>query len=50
MIPPEAQAMMASRAGAKVVEVRSSHAVMLSQPDEVAAIIKAAAETEATKS
>lgn len=50
MIPPEAQAMMAARAGAKVVEARSSHAVMLSQPDEVAAIIKAAAETEATKS
>lgn len=50
MIPPEAQAMMAARAGAKVGEVRSSHAVMLSQPDEVAAIIKAAAETEATKS
>lgn len=47
MIPPAAQATMAARAGAKVVEVRSSHAVMLSQPAEVAALIRTAAEAEA---
>ena len=47
MIPPAAQSLMAARAGAKVVEVRSSHAVMLSQPAAVAAFIKTAAEAEA---
>lgn len=40
MIPPEAQAKMAARAGASIANVRSSHAVMLSQPGEVAAIIR----------
>lgn len=44
MIPAQAQAAMAARAGATVVEVDSSHAVMLSQPDEVAALIRTAAE------
>ena len=44
MIPLQAQAAMAARAGAAVVEVSSSHAVMLSQPDEVAALIRTAAE------
>ncbi len=43
MIPAQAQAVMAARAGAAVVEVSSSHAVMLSQPEEVAALIRAAA-------
>lgn len=43
MIPPRAQRMMAGRIGAKVVEIASSHAVMLSHPQEVAAIIEAAA-------
>lgn len=43
MIPAQAQATMAARAGANLVEVRSSHAVMLSQPDEVAALIRTAA-------
>jgi pimeloyl-ACP methyl ester carboxylesterase len=43
MIPAQAQAAMAARAGASVVEVRSSHAVMLSQPEEVAALIRTAA-------
>ncbi|NWJ26371.1 alpha/beta hydrolase [Rhizobium sp. RM] len=48
MIPPEAQEKMAVRAGAKIVEVRSSHAVMLSQPEKVAALITTAAENQAT--
>ncbi|WP_421477767.1 alpha/beta hydrolase [Agrobacterium tumefaciens] len=43
MIPAQAQAAMAARAGATVVEVSSSHAVMLSQPEEVVALIKTAA-------
>ena len=43
MIPAQAQAAMAERAGATVVEVSSSHAVMLSQPDKVAALIRTAA-------
>ncbi|KQS71419.1 hydrolase [Rhizobium sp. Leaf371] len=44
MIPAQAQAAMAARAGATVVEVSSSHAVMLSHPEEVVALIKTAAE------
>ncbi|MBA1155803.1 alpha/beta hydrolase [Microvirga mediterraneensis] len=43
MIPPEAQRAMASRAGAKVTEARGSHAVYVSQPEAVAALIKNAA-------
>jgi hypothetical protein len=42
MIPPTAQRMMAQRSGAKVVELKSSHAVMLSHPREVAAFIRSA--------
>jgi len=42
MIPPSTQRMMAKRSGAKVAEIKSSHAVMLSHPREVAAFIKAA--------
>jgi hypothetical protein len=33
---------MARRSGAKVAELKSSHAVMLSHPHEVAAFIKSA--------
>ena len=43
MIPPAAQRLMAQRAGSTVVEVAGSHAVYVSQPDEVAAIIEKAA-------
>jgi pimeloyl-ACP methyl ester carboxylesterase len=43
MIPPRAQRQMATRAGARIVEIASSHAVMLSRPDEVAAFIERAA-------
>lgn len=43
MIPAEAQAMMAKRANAKITEIKSSHAVMMSRPEAVAAIIETAA-------
>jgi pimeloyl-ACP methyl ester carboxylesterase len=43
MIPPDAQRFMSKRAGARVVETKASHAVYVSQPDTVAAIIEAAA-------
>lgn len=43
MIPPAAQHLMSRRAGATVVEVAGSHAIYLSQPDAVAALIRSAA-------
>jgi pimeloyl-ACP methyl ester carboxylesterase len=43
MIPPLAQRKMATRAGATVVEVKASHAVYVSQPAAVAALIEKAA-------
>jgi pimeloyl-ACP methyl ester carboxylesterase len=43
MIPPPAQRSMAARAGSTVVEVAGSHAIYLSQPAAVAALIKQAA-------
>jgi pimeloyl-ACP methyl ester carboxylesterase len=43
MIPPPAQRAMSQRAGATVEEVAGSHAVYVSQPQAVAAIIKKAA-------
>jgi pimeloyl-ACP methyl ester carboxylesterase len=43
MIPPVAQANMAKRANAKVTEVKASHAVMVSQPAAVVAVIEQAA-------
>jgi len=42
IIPPTAQRTMAKRSGAKVTEMKSSHAVMLSHPREVAAFIRSA--------
>lgn len=44
MIPPPAQRVMAERAGSQVVEVAGSHAVYVSRPTEVAALIKQAAD------
>jgi pimeloyl-ACP methyl ester carboxylesterase len=38
-IPPEAERAMARRAGARTIEVNSSHAVMVSHPDEVTKLI-----------
>ena len=43
MLPPDAQRLMSKRAGATVVEVKSSHAVYVSQPQAVAHIIEEAA-------
>ncbi len=43
MIPPAAQRGMAARAGAKVEEAAGSHAIYVSQPARVAAIIEEAA-------
>ena len=44
MIPPAAQRAMSKRAGCKVVEVSGSHAVYVSRPGVVAALIEQAAE------
>jgi pimeloyl-ACP methyl ester carboxylesterase len=44
MIPPEAQRSMARRAGATVVEEAGSHAIYVSRPERVAAVIEQAAE------
>jgi pimeloyl-ACP methyl ester carboxylesterase len=43
MIPPEAQRAMSRRAGAKVTEAKGSHAIYVSQPAAVVALIKNAA-------
>jgi pimeloyl-ACP methyl ester carboxylesterase len=43
MIPPEAQRAMSRRAGAKVTEAKGSHAIYVSQPEAVVAVIKNAA-------
>ena len=43
MIPPAAQHAMSKRAGSTVVEVKGSHAVYVSKPEAVAALIKKAA-------
>jgi len=56
MIPPAAQRIMATRAGAKTVEARGSHSIYVSQPKAVVALIAqavtgvrvAAAQSEAT--
>src|ERR1700730_1354027 len=44
MIPPVAQRSMSKRAGSTVVEVTGSHAISVSQPGAVAALIEQAAE------
>jgi len=43
MIPPPAQQFMSKRAGSTVVEVKGSHAVYVSKPEAVAALIDKAA-------
>jgi pimeloyl-ACP methyl ester carboxylesterase len=45
MIPPDAQRAMSKRAGSTVVEVQGSHAIYVSQPEAVAAVIEQAAES-----
>jgi pimeloyl-ACP methyl ester carboxylesterase len=46
MIPPPAQRMMAERAGSTVAETAGSHAVYVSRPEAVAALIEKAATAE----
>ena len=47
MIAPDAQRFMAKRAGAITREAKGSHAIFLSQPEAVAALIATAAESKA---
>jgi len=49
MIPPDAQRAMSKRAGSKVVEVKGSHAIYVSQPQAVAALIIEAAKSTPAK-
>ena len=48
MIPPEAQRSMSKRAGSTVVEVKGSHAIYVSQPEAVAALVEQAAQSMKT--
>src|SRR3984893_3588940 len=48
MIPPDAQRSMAKRAGSTVVEVKGSHALYVSQPEAVAALVEQAAKSVKT--
>src|ERR1700730_4810831 len=48
MIPPEAQRSMCKRAGSTVVEVKGSHAIYVSQPEAVAALVEQAAKSMKT--
>jgi len=48
MIPPDSQRLMSKRAGSTVVEVTGSHAIYVSQPEAVAALIEQAAKTVKT--
>jgi pimeloyl-ACP methyl ester carboxylesterase len=48
MIPPDAQRSMAKRAGSTVVEVKGSHAIYVSQPEAVAALVEQAAKSVKT--
>ena len=49
MIPPDAQRFMSQRANAKVVETAASHAVYVSQPAAVAALIETAVRRSAAR-
>jgi pimeloyl-ACP methyl ester carboxylesterase len=49
MIPPPAQRQMATRAGATVAEAAGSHAIYISKPEAVAALIDKAAKSVSAK-
>jgi pimeloyl-ACP methyl ester carboxylesterase len=49
MIPPPAQRAMCERAGSTVVEATGSHAIYVSQPAAVTALIEQAASAVATR-
>jgi pimeloyl-ACP methyl ester carboxylesterase len=48
MIPPDAQRSMSKRAGSTVVEIKGSHAIYVSQPEAVAALVEKAAKSVKT--
>jgi pimeloyl-ACP methyl ester carboxylesterase len=48
MIPPDAQRSMSKRAGSTVAEVKGSHAIYVSQPEAVAALVEKAAKSVKT--
>jgi predicted RNA binding protein YcfA (HicA-like mRNA interferase family) len=48
MIPPDAQRSMSKRAGFTVVEVKGSHAIYVSQPEAVTALVEKAAKSVKT--
>ena len=49
MIPPAAQRQMSKRAGSTVIEAKGSHAIYVSQPKAVAALIAKAAKSVNSK-
>ena len=49
MIPPAAQRIMSERTGATVIEATGSHAIYVSQPAAVAALIHEAATAVSTR-
>jgi pimeloyl-ACP methyl ester carboxylesterase len=49
MIPPPAQRQMATRAGSTVAEAAGSHAIYISKPEAVAALIATAAQSASSK-
>ena len=49
MIPPQAQRQMSKRAGSTVTEANGSHAIYVSQPSAVAAVITEAAKGLASR-
>jgi len=49
-IPPDAERMFAQRMGATTVEVPSSHLAMVSHPDDVVKLIKAAVAAAGSRS
>jgi pimeloyl-ACP methyl ester carboxylesterase len=44
-IPPDAERLFAQRMGATTVEVATNHVAMVSHPDDVAQLVKTAAQT-----
>jgi pimeloyl-ACP methyl ester carboxylesterase len=45
MIPPATQRFMSKRAGAEIVEEKGSHAIFLSEPEAVVALVEKAAQS-----
>jgi len=48
VIPPDAQRSVSKRAGSTLVEVKGSHAIYVSQPEAVAALVEQAAKSVTT--